>query len=118
MEAPDFWDDADKSQKYMKELNELKSKKEGYEELVQEYEDIMTMIQMGYEEEDESLIEEIGEMFDGFKEKLENMRIDTLLSDEYDKYNAILSLHAGAGGTDPPQNGPGTAGRRKGDRTA
>lgn len=100
MEAPDFWDDADKSQKYMKELNELKSKKEGYEELVQEYEDIMTMIQMGYEEEDESIIEEIGEMFDGFKEKLENMRIDTLLSDEYDKYNAILSLHAGAGGTE------------------
>lgn len=100
MEAPDFWDDAEKSQKYMKELNELKSKKEGYEELSQEYEDISTLIQMGYEEEDETVIPEVKEMLDSFIEKYESIRISTLLSEEYDKYDAILTLHAGAGGTE------------------
>ncbi len=100
MEEPDFWDDAQESQKKMKELNELKSGIEVIENLYTQYEDIDTMIQMGYEENDESLVAEIQEMLDSFVEKLESVRIKTLLSDEYDKDNAILTLHAGAGGTE------------------
>ena len=100
MEEPDFWDDAQESQKKMKELNELKSGIEVIESLYSQYEDIDTMIQMGYEENDESLVTEIQEMLDSFVEEFESVRIKTLLSDEYDKDNAILTLHAGAGGTE------------------
>lgn len=100
MEEPDFWDDAQESQKKMKELNELKSGIDVIESLYTQYEDIDTMIQMGYEENDESLVTEIQEMLDSFVEEFESVRIKTLLSDEYDKDNAILTLHAGAGGTE------------------
>ena len=68
--------------------------------LEQEYEDIQTMIQMGYEENDASLIPEIQEMLDHFSETLEKMRMKLLLSGEYDGYDAILRLNAGAGGTE------------------
>lgn len=100
MEAPDFWDNPEESQKQMKELNDLKSKIESYKKLTSVYEDIDTLIQMGYEEEDYAIVDEIREMFDSFSEEFDKIRIDTLLSDEYDKDNAILSLHAGAGGTE------------------
>ena len=66
----------------------------------QEYDDIQVMIQMGYEENDSSLIPEIEEMLEQFKETLENMRMKLLLSGEYDSNNAILRLNAGAGGTE------------------
>ena len=71
-----------------------------FRELEQEYEDIQTMIQMGYEENDASLIPEIQEMLDHFSETLEKMRMKLLLSGEYDGYDAILRLNAGAGGTE------------------
>ena len=58
------------------------------------------MIEMGYEEEDPALIPEIQEMLDEFERNLEKLRMETLLSGEYDKYNAILRLNAGAGGTE------------------
>lgn len=100
METSDFWDDAEKSQAAMKELKSLKDSIEGFETLSQEYDDIETLIEMGYEESDASLIPEIEEMLQVFIDDLENLRIKTLLSDEYDKDNAILTLHAGAGGTE------------------
>ena len=71
-----------------------------YRGLEQGYEDIQIMIEMGYEENDESLIPEIEEMLHEFEEKLEKLRMGTLLSGEYDKCNAILRLNAGAGGTE------------------
>ena len=64
------------------------------------YEDIETLIQMGYEEEDPDIIPEIEKNFEEFKEEFEELRVSTLLSEEYDKNNAILTLHAGAGGTE------------------
>lgn len=100
MEAPDFWDSMEKSQAYMKELKNLKDTIERYHRLESEYEDVQTLIQMGYEENDSSLLPEIEESINGFSKDLESLRIETLLSDEYDKDNAILTLHAGAGGTE------------------
>ena len=100
MEEPGFWEDPEKSSKIVREAKNLKDTVEGYRELEQEYEDIQVMIEMGYEEEDASLIPEIQQMIDEFSEKLDKLRIQTLLSGEYDSCNAILKLNAGAGGTE------------------
>lgn len=100
MEEPGFWDNADRTQAVMKELKSLKTVLDQYQHLKGLYEDVFTLIQMGYEEEDESLIPEIEEALNLFIEDLEKLKLSTLLSGEYDKYNAILTLHAGAGGTE------------------
>lgn len=100
MEEPDFWDSAEKSQSYVRELKQLKDTIESYASLKQQYDDIATLVEMGYEENDSSLIVEIGEELEQFAEALEEMRLDTLLSGPYDKDSAILTLHAGAGGTE------------------
>ncbi len=100
MEEHGFWDDADRAQGFMKELKNLKDVIEEYEHLKRDYEDVQTLIQMGYEENDESLIPEIEEALNVFTTTLDELKLKTLLSGEYDKYNAILTLHAGAGGTE------------------
>ncbi|MCI5700510.1 MAG: peptide chain release factor 2 [Lachnospiraceae bacterium] len=100
MEVPDFWDRPERAQEMMKELNSLKSDKETYEGLITQKEDIETMIEMGYEENDPELIPEIQEMLDEFQSSFDSIRIKTLLSGEYDRKNAIIKLNAGAGGTE------------------
>lgn len=100
MEQPNFWDDAKASQEYMRELKSLKGIIEEYNRLVSEYEDVEVLLQMGYEEKDQSLIPEIEETLNSFIKDFETLKLDTLLSDEYDKENAILTIHAGAGGTE------------------
>ena len=100
MEDPGFWDDTKKAQEIMKELNTLKGIIEEYSRLKSEYEDVSTLIQMGYEENDESLLPEIEGSMNLFVKDLEELKLKTLLSDDYDSYNAILTLHAGAGGTE------------------
>jgi peptide chain release factor 2 len=100
MEEPGFWDNADKAQGLMKELKNLKDTIEDYGHLKGKYEDVQTLIQMGYEENDESLLPEIEEAMTIFVKDLEDLKLKTLLSGEYDKYNAIITLHAGAGGTE------------------
>lgn len=100
MEAPGFWDDPERSNKQMKELKNLKDTVETCRLLMQSYEDILTLIQMGYEENDPELIPEIRGELDSFIGEFETIRINTLLSGEYDKNNAILKLNAGAGGTE------------------
>ncbi|MST75574.1 peptide chain release factor 2 [Roseburia sp. MUC/MUC-530-WT-4D] len=100
MEAADFWNDPVVSQNKMKELKSLKDDVSTYAALAQQYEDIETMIEMGYEENDESLISEIQGMLDEFIQTYDAIRMKTLLSGEYDGDNAIVSLHAGAGGTE------------------
>ena len=100
MEEPSFWEDADKATRTMQELKNLKATVETCEGLETKYDDIQTLIEMAYEENDESLVEEIGESLEEFQNKLEEIRISTLLSGEYDKNNAILTIHAGAGGTE------------------
>ncbi len=100
MEAPGYWDNVERSQAGMKELNSLKEEKEIFESLKSQYEDIETLLEMGYEENDATLIPEIQEELDAFVERFESIRIKTLLSGEYDRNNAILKLNAGAGGTE------------------
>ena len=100
MEAPGFWDDTEKSQKAMKELKALKDSFEKYDALVRGLEDTKTLIEMAEEENDASLLPEIDSEITTFEEHLEELRIETLLSGEYDRSNAILTLHAGAGGTE------------------
>ncbi len=100
MEAPGFWDNPDSSNQKMKELKNLKDTVGECDKLSTQYEDILTLIEMGYEENDESMIPEIREELDEFLRVFEELRIGTLLSEEYDKNNAILRLNAGAGGTE------------------
>lgn len=84
----------------MKELNELKKTTDKFNQLNQTYEDLETLIEIGMEENDESIIAEVGEALDDFIKALDNLKISTLLSEEYDSDNVILTLHAGAGGTE------------------
>ncbi len=100
MEAPDFWTNPERSQKMTKELKSLKQDVQTYDELASKAEDIETMIEMGYEENDASLIPEIEEMLDDFEQSLEEIRMKTLLSGEFDADNAVVTLHPGAGGTE------------------
>ena len=100
MEAPDFWDDSEKASRAMKEVKDLKEIVGRADGLQQKYEDIMTLIEMAYEEEDEDLAAEIGEELAAFTSEFDDLRITTMLTGEYDDSNAILTLHAGAGGTE------------------
>ena len=100
MEAPGFWDDPERSNQKMKELKNLKDTVGECYKLSTQYDDILTLIDMGYEENDESLIPEIRGELDEFIREFDELRIGTLLSGEYDKNNAILKLNAGAGGTE------------------
>ena len=100
MEAPGFWDDPERSNQKMKELKNLKDTVGECDKLSTQYDDILTLIDMGYEENDESLIPEIRGELDEFIREFDELMIGTLLSGEYDKNNAILKLNAGAGGTE------------------
>lgn len=100
MEAPDFWDNVAESQQVTKELKNLKDTLERYNNLVTAYEDIETLIEMAEEENDSDLLGEIEQEFARFKKDFEELRIETLLSGEFDENNAVINIHAGAGGTE------------------
>ena len=100
MEEPGFWDNVEESQNVMKEVKSLKGVVEEYDDLKTKYEDIETLIDMAEEDEDADLIEEATALMDEFEKTYEELRISTLLTGEYDKDDAILTLHAGAGGND------------------
>ena len=100
MEEPDFWDRPEEAQELMKQLSSMKDDRDTYQRLVSAKEDMETLIEMGYEENDASVVPEIQEMLDTFKEDFEAIRIKTLLSGEFDTNNAIIKLNAGAGGTE------------------
>ena len=100
MEAPDFWEDMKKAQKVIGKAKNLKDTVAGANSIKEQYEDVETLIEMGFEENDPSLVPEIMESLNQFISDFEDFRISTLLSGDYDKNGAILSLHAGAGGTE------------------
>ncbi len=100
MQEPGFWDDVEKSQEIMKRVKALKDTVETFEALESEFEDIETMIQMAEEENEQSLIAEIEEMLQHFIQDFDALRIRTLLSGEFDKESAVVTLHAGTGGTE------------------
>ena len=95
-----FYDDMQKSAKVLQKLKALKDKKEGYLSLLGRCEDALVLNDLANEENDDSQAEEIRSEIKTIEKKLEKMRIETLLSGNYDTNNAILTLHAGAGGTE------------------
>ena len=100
MEDPGFWDDPEHSAKIVQESKKLKSVIERYESLESARDDILMLIEIAEEENDVSVLEEVEDSLQQFEQEYESLRIETLLSGEYDKDNAILTLHAGAGGTE------------------
>ena len=100
MEAPDFWNQTEVSQQKMKTLKSLKDDIETYHNLETQYDDIETLIMMAEEENDTSLIPEIEEAVAAYRKTYDTIRIKTLLSGEFDADAAIVSLNAGAGGTE------------------
>ena len=100
MEDPGFWDDPEHSAKIVQESKKLKSVIERYESLESARDDILMLIEIAEEENDASVLEEVEDSLQQFEQEYESLRIETLLSGEYDKDNAILTLHAGAGGTE------------------
>ena len=97
---PGFWDDTENSQKVLQRTGFLKNKVENYNNLVSAYEDTLALIELGNEEEDLSVLDEAKEEYEKVKADLEAQRLSTLLTGEYDKNNAILTFHAGSGGTE------------------
>jgi len=98
--APGFWDDLENSQKTVQYTGKLKNKVETYDKLKNDYDDLLVLIDMGDEEEDLSLVGEITESVDRLESEIASFRLQTLLTGEYDQNNAILTFHAGAGGTE------------------
>lgn len=97
---PDFWNDLENSQKVLQKTKSLKSRVEKYEKLLSELEDLKTLNELAMEEQDEEVIPEIREGLDKLKENCDRLKLETFLSGPYDRNNAILTLHAGAGGTE------------------
>jgi len=97
---PAFWGDLENSQKVLQRTKELKMKVERFEKQTQLCEDLMTLVEMGMEENDASVLTEIKDGFAELKANYDKLMLETLLTGEYDKNNAILTLHAGAGGTE------------------
>lgn len=95
-----FWDDSKNSQKVLQQISKLREKLEGYEKLCIDYQDTLDIIEMADEDGDLSLLDEIIASVNSIEESMEKQRLDTLLTGEYDVNNAILTFHAGAGGTE------------------
>ena len=98
--SEDFWNDMENSQKVLQEIKQLKDKVVRFNKLQGDWEDLSTLIELAQMEEDESLIPEIAEGYNAFVDELETMKLETLLSGKYDKNNAIIAIHPGAGGTE------------------
>lgn len=95
-----FWDDNEKSQKVLKQIARYKKKIASFNELENNFDDAMALIEIADEEEDLSLLNEVIDGVESVIKKTDEMRLETLLSGEYDSNNAILTFHAGAGGTE------------------
>lgn len=100
MGEPTFWDDAEAAQKINQELADLKGSVDKYKSLREKYDDAATLLEMGLEEKDESMEADVKAELDAIADGLEALQLEVLLSAPYDANNAILTLHAGAGGTE------------------
>ena len=97
---PSFYDDMDAAGKTMQKIKGLRDKLERYAALVGAHDDLATLVELAIDEDDESVLEEVKEGYKKLSKNLEDMKLETLLSGKYDKNNAIITLHAGAGGTE------------------
>ena len=100
IESPGFWDDQETSQKVMKRSRQLEAKMNRYAQMVSQWDDLMTICEMAIEENDESMLDELKTGYDELENKMEEARLETLLTGEYDGNNALVSFQAGAGGTE------------------
>jgi len=100
MNEPSFWEDIQRSQKVNKEVKLLKNKIQKYEDINSRIEDTEVLIQLGMEEEDSSIMDEVGKELSRLERDVEALRLETLLNGPYDSNNAIIEIHAGAGGTE------------------
>lgn len=98
--SPDFWNNSDNSSKILQKIKGLKDKEEAFNSLCEMADEIDLLIEIGNEEEDLSYLKDAKDLFKSLKDNTNNMNLETLLSGPYDKNNAIISLHAGAGGTE------------------
>ena len=98
--APGFWDNLEKSQKVTQRMKQLQNKLEAQKRRESQWEDLLTLCEMGNEEEDGSLVPEVEEGYARLEQDMEEARLSTLLTGEYDNSNANLTIHAGAGGTE------------------
>ncbi len=100
MGDPTFWDDPEKAQKIAQDVNALKEEVDGFHKLVTDIDDLEALWEMASEENDESLVPEMDQLLEEIRTTLEHLELGMLLSGEYDANNAMLTLHAGAGGTE------------------
>lgn len=98
--AADFYSDMEKSQRVLKQLKQIKGKIAHFDSIKDEREELLTMIELAEEEEDLSFLEDVKTGFEKLRENIENTKLEALLSGPYDKNDAIITLHAGAGGTE------------------
>lgn len=97
---PNFWNDLENSSKVLQQVSQIKGKIASYTKMESEYEDLMTLIEIAMEEQDDSSLSEVQELYRSLSTYYEEQKLLTLLSGEYDAKNAILTFHAGAGGTE------------------
>lgn len=97
---PDFWNDMEEAQKVLQKIKQLKNKIKSFEDIKNKYDDLMTLIEIGNEEDDDSVLKEVRQLSKEFINEYDELKISTLLTGEYDKNNAIITLHSGAGGTE------------------
>ena len=97
---PDFWNDVETSSKVQRRISQLNHKIDAHKDLENRYDDTMTVVEIAMEEDDESLYEEALADTDKLEADIDEMKLTTLLTGDYDNSNAILTFHAGAGGTE------------------
>ena len=100
MSDPEFWNDPDSARDISQEATQLKDAVEGYKQLVTDVEEAKLMLEMAIDEDDVSMEKELTAMVEALTQEVEHREVLLLLSGEYDKNNAILTFHAGAGGTE------------------
>ena len=100
MNQPDFWNDAEHSSHVNKKLGSLKNKLGHYQKLLSTADDIEVMMDLAKEENDEDMVQEVGAELEELRRQADELEIETLMRGKYDGYNAVMSLHAGAGGTE------------------
>lgn len=100
IQAPGFWDDPEAAQKVMQELTGLKGSIEDFERMRHRHDDVYTLWQLGMDEQDDSVYADVSEGLKALRTEIEHLELSLLLSGEYDANNAIITLHAGAGGTE------------------
>lgn len=97
---PEFWNDTENSQRVLQRTKSLRAKLENFQKLLRDCEDTLTLAELGLDEKDETILAEVTQGYEEIHGRYEKMRLETLMKGEYDANNAIITLHAGAGGTE------------------